>query len=73
MVQYRQKVLTHFAACNGRDLDAELPHLLAVTPRSTESRVQTDAILKTIAYWNFCFSPTPPISLIYSTYESVTE
>ena len=71
-VQYRQKVWTHqvaakrgFSACRGRGLDAKLQHVLAVTPQSTESLVQTDAIIKTIAYWKFCFSPTPPISLIY--------
>ena len=50
-----------FPACRGRGLDAKLPHVLAVTPRSTESLVQTDAIIKTIAYWKFCFSPTPPM------------
>ena len=76
-IQYCQKVLTHqvavllFAACRRKGLDAELPHLLAVTPRSTKSRVQTDAIIKTIAYWKFGFSPTPPISLIYIISQSL--
>ena len=60
-----------FAACRGKGFDAELPHLLAVTPRSTESGVQTDAIIKTIAYWKFGFSPTPPISLIYIISQSL--
>ena len=32
------------AACNGWGLDAELPYLLAVTPRSTKSRVQTEFV-----------------------------
>ena len=44
------------AACNGRGLVADLPHLLVVKLQSTECCIQTGCVSKTIAYWNFCFS-----------------